>query len=442
MLAIDESATDRTDPEILDSSAFPSARRDDRSADRIGMPEGQRGGYIPRPPWSREAGMRAVLAVAEAANAHLDLSRLLEVVAATLEALVPVDTVAVIAAECEAASTRGVYLRSSPRVAGEAEARYIERVTIAAGFALAAREMRGAVDRLGRERATIVFEDARGAIRLPFADHACREDRTVVLIPLTHGGTFVGGLVFARAKALPFAAQEVRMLEQIATPLGSAAAHALACDEVRRLRARLREQNAPPAEFAPGAAASRIIGSSPGLQRALDRVACVAGTGATVLVTGETGTGKELIARAIHAASPRAKRPLISVNCAALPEGLVASELFGHERGAFTGALERRRGRFELASGGTIFLDEIGELPPATQVALLRVLQEGEFERVGGTETLRTDARVVAATNRSLEEAVAEGRFRSDLFFRLNCFPISVPPLRMRTEDIPALALH
>jgi transcriptional regulator with GAF, ATPase, and Fis domain len=183
-----------------------------------------------------------------------------------------------------------------------------------------------------------------------------------------------------------------------------------------------------------------MVGESAAMHRVVDRLARVAATSATVLVTGETGTGKELIARAIHAASARAKRPFVRVNCGALAEGLVASELFGHERGAFTGAFERRKGRFELANGGTIFLDEVGELPPAMQVTLLRVLQEGEFERVGGTETLATDARVVAATNRDLEEAVREGRFRSDLLFRLNVFPIPVPPLRERAEDVPAIA--
>jgi formate hydrogenlyase transcriptional activator len=187
---------------------------------------------------------------------------------------------------------------------------------------------------------------------------------------------------------------------------------------------------------------SGIIGASASLSDVMERVACVAPTKATVLITGETGTGKELIARAVHAASPRAKRPLVRVNCAALPEGLLASELFGHERGAFTGAVERRKGRFELANGGTLFLDEIGELTPAMQVALLRVLQEGEFERVGGTETLKTDVRVVVATNRNLDEAVRQGRFRADLLFRLNVVPIAVPPLRERAGDVRLIAEH
>jgi transcriptional regulator with GAF, ATPase, and Fis domain len=182
-----------------------------------------------------------------------------------------------------------------------------------------------------------------------------------------------------------------------------------------------------------------IVGTSAALQRVLSLVSKVAPTDASVLVTGETGTGKELVARAIHKQSQRSSKPFVSVNCAAIPRDLIASELFGHEKGSFTGAVQRRVGRFELANGGTIFLDEVGELPMETQIALLRVLQEREFERVGGTRSIQTNVRVVAATNRDLRTAIAAGTFRSDLFYRLNVFPIEMPPLRERREDIPVL---
>ncbi len=182
-----------------------------------------------------------------------------------------------------------------------------------------------------------------------------------------------------------------------------------------------------------------IVGTSAALQRVLSLVSKVAPTDASVLVTGETGTGKELVARAIHRQSRRSSRAFVSVNCAAIPRDLIASELFGHEKGSFTGALQRRLGRFEMAEGGTIFLDEVGELPMETQIALLRVLQEHEFERVGGTRSIPTNVRVVAATNRNLQEAIAAGTFRSDLFYRLNVFPIELPSLRERRADIPVL---
>ena len=179
-----------------------------------------------------------------------------------------------------------------------------------------------------------------------------------------------------------------------------------------------------------------IVGTSPALRTVLSRISKVAPGGSTVLITGETGTGKELVARAIHRRSRRSGRAFISVNCAAIPRDLIASELFGHEKGAFTGAIQRRLGRFELADGGTIFLDEVGELSPDTQVALLRVLQEREFERVGGGQPIHVDVRVIAATNRDLQAAIANGTFRQDLFYRLNVFPIEVPPLRERRDDI------
>ncbi len=182
-----------------------------------------------------------------------------------------------------------------------------------------------------------------------------------------------------------------------------------------------------------------IIGQSPALLDALEKVNRVAKTDATVLITGETGTGKELIARAIHSASPRRDKPLIKLNCAALPAGLVESELFGHEKGAFSGAISRRVGRFELANGGTIFLDEVGEVPLDTQVKLLRVLQEREFERVGGANPIKVDVRVIAATNRDLARSIRDGKFREDLYYRLNVFPIPLPPLRDRVGDVPLL---
>jgi formate hydrogenlyase transcriptional activator len=189
-------------------------------------------------------------------------------------------------------------------------------------------------------------------------------------------------------------------------------------------------------------AMDEIVGESASLQSVLQQLKLVAPTDSTVLILGETGTGKELIARAIHQLSNRASRPFIRVNCAAIPPSLIASELFGHEKGAFTGALQRRQGRFEAAHGGTIFLDEIGELPMETQITLLRVIQEREFERVGSTQPISVDVRILAATNRDLEASVASGTFRADMFYRLNVFPIQVPSLKERLEDIPLLVEH
>jgi PAS domain S-box-containing protein len=210
--------------------------------------------------------------------------------------------------------------------------------------------------------------------------------------------------------------------------------------EIKTLRDQLYKENiALREEIDKVSMFEEIVGKSPALQAVLTRVAKVAPADTTVLITGETGVGKELIARAIHKRSQRSSRAFVSVNCAAIPTTLIAAELFGHEKGAFTGAVQRRLGRFELADGGTIFLDEVGELPAETQVALLHVLQEREFERIGGNRTIRADVRVIAATNRDLEKAIADGAFRSDLFYRLNVIPIEIPPLRERKEDIPTL---
>jgi len=210
--------------------------------------------------------------------------------------------------------------------------------------------------------------------------------------------------------------------------------------EIRRLKDELYKENIVLREEINSTSMfEEVLGTSSTLQNVLALAAKVAPTNSTVLIAGETGTGKELIARAIHKRSRRRAHSFVGVNCAAIPSALIMSELFGHEKGAFTGAVQRRLGRFELAEGGTLFLDEVGDLPGETQVALLRVLQEREFERVGGTEMLRSDVRVIAATNRDLQSAIAAGSFRSDLFYRLNVFPIDLPPLRERKEDIPIL---
>ncbi len=210
--------------------------------------------------------------------------------------------------------------------------------------------------------------------------------------------------------------------------------------EIQALKDRLQSENIVlREEIDKTSMFEEIVGTSPPLRAVLSHVSKVAPTDSTVLITGETGTGKELIARALHKRSPRSARAFVAVNCAAIPSSLIASELFGHERGAFTGALQRRQGRFELADGGTLFLDEIGELPAETQIMLLRVLQEREFERVGGSAPVRVNVRVIAATNRDLHAAVADGTFRADLFYRLNVFPLDVPALRDRRPDVPLL---
>ncbi|HEX9736414.1 MAG TPA: sigma 54-interacting transcriptional regulator [Thermoanaerobaculia bacterium] len=275
--------------------------------------------------------------------------------------------------------------------------------------------------------------------------------RSLLMVSLAVAGSHRGSLTVATVRSeRPWTDEQVVDLEVLGEILANALARSRAeatlsraLDEVRRLKDQLEAENVYlQEEIRLTHDFHEIVGESAGLKHCLGQVEQVAPTDTTVLVLGETGTGKELVARAIHEHSERQGRPLVKVNCAALPASLIESELFGHEKGAFTGALARKPGRFELADRGTLFLDEVGDLPLELQGKLLRVLQEGELERLGGTETLRVDVRIVAATNRDLERAVERGTFRADLFYRLDVFPIRLPPLRERQEDIPELAKH
>ncbi len=268
-----------------------------------------------------------------------------------------------------------------------------------------------------------------------------RSDTSFICVPIKVEQEVVGALSVDR----PFETggtldDDVRLLTIAASLIAQAVKLRRAAQEEQErlalenehLRAELRDRFRP----------ANIVGNSHEMQGVFDQIATVAKSAATVLIEGETGTGKELVAHAIHYNSDRADKPFIKAHCAALPEGVIESELFGHEKGAFTGATTERKGRFELAHGGSLFLDEIGDIPPAIQIKLLRVLQEREFERVGGTKTLKVNVRLIAATNRNLQELVAQGKFREDLYYRLNVFPIFVPPLRKRKTDIVLLADH
>jgi transcriptional regulator with GAF, ATPase, and Fis domain len=273
--------------------------------------------------------------------------------------------------------------------------------------------------------------------------------RSAIGVPLLRGGLVAGALYFGKRRPYWFDGDDAEIARAVAAGVVLALQHQRLAEEQRRLEAvegRARRLEARLTSLRESLderyGFDRIIGRSPALREALSSAAKVARTETTVLITGESGTGKEVVARAIHQASARADGPFLAINCAALPEALLESELFGHERGAFTGADRQKPGRFELAAGGTLFLDEVAEMAPPVQAKLLRVLQEREFQRIGGTATLRTDARVIAATNRDLEQAMASGRLREDLFYRLNVFTVHLPPLRERGEDVLLLADH
>jgi formate hydrogenlyase transcriptional activator len=265
--------------------------------------------------------------------------------------------------------------------------------------------------------------------------------RRYTLAPMFTRGKVIGGFLFGTDDPHPALTTDIWMYENIAMQLALAIDNARQFEELQRLSDQLAEQNIYlREEIDTEHNVEGMIGRSPAIRRVLKQIVQVAPTDSAVLILGETGVGKELVARAVHARSRHARHPLVKVNCAAIPENLVESELFGHEKGAFTSAVSCRIGRFELARNGTLFLDEVGELPLAIQAKLLRVLQDGEFERIGGTETLETNARIIAATNRDVRDEVERGTFRTDLYYRLNVFPIHVQPLADRRDDIPLLA--
>jgi len=388
-----------------------------------------------------------LMEVSEAANSHLELDRLFEAVSRVVKGKVRVDGAGVVALSTnDRDRVRLLSFHSTEvRRSGESLGRMMHRLRAESPEHLdevPEIPLAGTVVEHVRDtRRVHVCGDIQSEFHFAERDVLVASgSRSCVYAPMFVRDKFLGALLYVRVLPPPFDSHDAHLLAQLSQPVAGAVANALAYQEILRLRANLARENVSlRQELAERGMFGEIIGSSTALRTVLNRVERVAPTDTTVLILGETGVGKELIARAIHDRSPRAGHALVCVNCAALSPGLIASELFGHERGAFTGATQRREGRFELAAGGTIFLDEIGDLPLDLQVALLRVLQEQEFERVGGSRTLRANVRVIAATHRDLRSSVADGSFREDLYYRLSVFPIALPPLRERREDIPAL---
>ena len=398
-------------------------------------------------PLTAEDKYRLLLEVSEAANSQLDMAAVLEAVAHALAPSIPVGGVSVTTVAGDSLVPHALYIQGVERRQGDTFADVVARWLHIPADQMGSHlkppvPLAGSgTEHVGRTGRAYVCEDLTRENRFPEDSRLLAAGvHSYVRVPLQMRDRLVGSMSFTRGTAGPFLPHEVDVFEALARPIAAAVANALAFEEISRLSRQLQAENlALRQEIDERSMFEEIVGASKALRETLSRVDKVAATEATVLITGETGTGKELVARAIHRRSPRAHRALVAVNCAALPASLIASELFGHEKGAFTGALQRRLGRFELAAGGSIFLDEVGELPPEVQATLLRVLQEGTFERVGGEQPVATDARVIAATNRDLAAAVAAGTFRSDLFYRLNVFPIEIPPLRQRREDVPIL---
>jgi formate hydrogenlyase transcriptional activator len=386
-----------------------------------------------------------ILQVAKAISAHLELSDVLAALVTTLKPMVEFDSIGIVVRDGDQAKLHSLHIEGLQREEHESPQRLLERKAsdlnieplLETRIAISEHPM----SEVMRSGEPYVCTDVEAQRRFPRDDDFLKFGvHSYVSLPLMKHGELIGVVDFLSLRKRGFAPDEVRLLQDVSDMVSIAVSNALAYEQINVLKEQLQVENRLLRdEIVQRSIYEEIVGSSTSLQKVLVAIDRVARTDSTVLVTGETGTGKELVAHAIHRRSPRSARALVKVNCAALPADLIASELFGHEKGAFTGALQQRIGRFEAANGGTIFLDEIGELTAEMQIALLRVLQEKEFERVGGSKTIRSDVRVITATNRNLEREVAGGRFRMDLYYRLNVFPVHVPPLRERIDDIPIL---
>src|SRR5437870_5497595 len=386
-----------------------------------------------------------ILDVAKASSSHLELAEVLESLIVALKPTIRFDAIDVFVIEGDYVRLHSLHVERVGRRPGESVesvvARAASSVNLPVKPVLKQRLSEHHVSEVASSRKPYVCTDLEFQKRFPEDERLLQYGvRSYVSLPLLKRGELLGAVDFISFEKRSFDRGEVQLLQDVSEIVSIAVSNALAFEEIKALKEQLQAENRLlQDEIVQRSIFEEIVGSSQSLRNVLAAIDRVAPTDSTVLITGQTGTGKELIAHAIHRRSPRSGRALVKVNCAALPSELIASELFGHEKGAFTGALQQRIGRFEAANGGTIFLDEIGELTPEMQIALLRVLQEKEFERVGGNRTIQADVRVIAATNRDLQRHVAEGRFRSDLYYRLNVFPIHAPSLKERIDDIPIL---
>jgi formate hydrogenlyase transcriptional activator len=386
---------------------------------------------------AQESNAQVILGVAKAIGEHLELPEVLRALIRHLRPMIYFDAIAVVVTEggdgarlhsLHVDSQSPTFIRKAAEVRADPLHKRIDITQTPLGFIKQTLQPYVCRDLEAQQR---FLKDGE------FLEFGIR---SYIVLPLMRQGSLIGAVNYLSLQKRDYTENEIQLLQDVSEMVSIAVSNALAYEEINALKERLQVENRLlQDEIVQRSIFEEIVGSSVSLQKVLSSIDRVAPTETTVLITGETGTGKELVAHAIHKRSQRSGRALVKVNCAALPSDLIASELFGHEKGAFTGALQQRIGRFEAATGGTIFLDEIGELNPDMQISLLRVLQEREFERVGGNRTIQTDVRVIAATNRDLSREVADGRFRMDLYYRLNVFPVHVPSLRERSDDIPVL---